>query len=58
MVLEAAILKVWQMNGGMGQAGWQKEAKLIGEIMCVTAEQGEEFLMKYYTNTTFGKSFV
>ena len=46
------------MNGGMGQAGWQKEAKLIGEIMCVTAEQEEEFLMKYYTNTTFGKSFV
>ena len=42
----------------MGQAGWQKEAKLIREIMCVTAEQEEEFLMKYYTNTTSGKSFV
>ena len=23
MVVEAATLKVWQMNGGMGQAGWQ-----------------------------------
>ena len=23
MVVEAAMLKVWQMNGGMGQAGWQ-----------------------------------